>query len=107
SAGTLSRLSAGELVAVLDLRGARPGQRLFPLTNNDVRTPFGLEVVQITPSNIPIFFELSAAKTVPVIPQVEGEPAEGYIVGTVSADPAIVEIVGPESAVERMMQAIT
>src|SRR5438552_12991613 len=32
ASGTLSRISAGDIVAVLDLHTARPGQRLFPLT---------------------------------------------------------------------------
>src|SRR5437762_7342019 len=45
SSGTLSRVSAGDIVAVLDLRAARAGQRLFHLTPEQVRTPFGVEVV--------------------------------------------------------------
>lgn len=107
SSGALSRVAAGELVAVLDLRSARPGQRLFHLTGSDVRAPFGIEVVQITPSNIPIVFENAATKVVPVVPQLDGETLDGYIVSTVSADPATVEVVGPESAVARLTQAVT
>src|ERR1700722_15254117 len=30
--GTLSRVSPGDIVAVIDLRGVRPGRRLFHLT---------------------------------------------------------------------------
>ena len=107
SSGTLSRIAAGELVAVLDLRGARTGQRLFHLSSTDVRAPFGVEVVQIAPSNVSVMFEESASRMVPVVPEVEGEPADGYVVGTVSADPATVEVVGPASAVARLTQAIT
>jgi YbbR domain-containing protein len=107
SSGALSRVAAGELVAVIDLRSARVGQRLFHLTGTDVRAPFGIEVVQITPSNVSIAFEQSAAKVVPVVPDVQGDPADGYLVGTVSADPATVEVVGPASAVARLTRAIT
>jgi YbbR domain-containing protein len=107
SSGALSRIAAGELAAVLDLRAARAGQRLFHLTGADVRAPFGVEVVQITPSNLSMFFEQSASKMVPVVPGVEGDPADGYIVGTVSADPATVEVIGPASAIARLTQAIT
>ena len=32
ASGTLSRVSTGDVVAVLDLRSARSGRRLFPLT---------------------------------------------------------------------------
>jgi YbbR domain-containing protein len=105
--GTLSRVSAGEVVAVLDLRTARPGRRLFPLTAEQVRVPFGVEVVQVTPSAIAMAFEASASRVVPVLPAVDGHPAPGYVVGTVTSDPASVEVVGPESAVKRATEAMT
>ena len=107
SSGALSRVATGELVAVLDLRTARPGQRLFHLTGADVRAPFGIDVVQISPSNLSIAFEPSATKIVPVVPGVEGDPADGYIAGTVKADPATVEVIGPASAVASLTTAIT
>jgi YbbR domain-containing protein len=107
SSGALSRVGAGELVAVLDLRQARAGQRLFQLSGDEVRAPFGIEVVQIAPSNVPIVFETSARKIVPVVPGVEGEPGAGYVVGGVVTAPATVEVVGPASAVARLTEAIT
>lgn len=107
SSGALNRIAPGELVAVLDLRSARTGQRLFHLTGSDVRAPFGTSVVQVTPSNLYMTFEHSASKTVPVIPALEGEPADGYVVGRALAEPAAVEIVGPESAVARLTSATT
>jgi YbbR domain-containing protein len=107
SSGALSRVAAGELVAVLDLRTARAGQRLFHLTGADVRAPFGIEVVQLSPSNVSVAFEPSATKVVPVVPGVEGEPADGYVAGIVKSDPATVEVVGPTGAVARLTAAIT
>ncbi|MGH9256057.1 MAG: CdaR family protein [Vicinamibacterales bacterium] len=107
SSGALSRVAAGELVAVLDLRSARSGRRLFHLTGDDVRSPFGVEVVQIAPSNISVVLEKSVSKTVPVVPELDGDPRDGYVVGTVTADPATVEVAGPASAVERLTLAIT
>jgi YbbR domain-containing protein len=107
SSGALSRVATGELVAMLDLRTARTGRRLFHLTGGDVRTPFGLEVVQVTPANVSLVFEPSGTKIVPVVPAVEGDPADGYLVGTVTADPATVEVVGPVSALGSLTEAIT
>jgi len=105
--GALSRISAGEVVAVLDLRGARAGRRLFPLTPEQVRVPFGVEVVQVTPSAIAMAFEASASRVVPVTPAIDGRPAPGYVVGVMSADPPTVEVIGPESAVKRATDAMT
>jgi YbbR domain-containing protein len=107
SSGALSRVATGELVAMLDLRAARTGRRLFHLTGADVRTPFGVEVVQVMPSSVSLTFEPSATKVVPVVPSVEGDPADGYVVGTVTADPATVEVVGPMSALGSLTEAIT
>lgn len=107
SSGALSRIATGELVAVLDLRTARSGRRLFHLTADDVRAPFGIEVVQIAPSNIAVILETSAVKIVPVVPEIVGEPRDGFVVGTVAADPATVAVTGPVSAIERLTQAVT
>jgi YbbR domain-containing protein len=107
SSGALSRVTTGELVAMLDLRSARAGRRLFHLTGSDIRTPFGVEVVQVMPANLSLTFEPSASKVVPVVPAVEGEPAAGYEVGTVTAEPATVEVVGPKSALATLTEAIT
>jgi YbbR domain-containing protein len=107
ASGALSRVSPGDIVAVLDLRGARAGRRLFHLTPEQVHAPFGVQVVQVTPPTVAMVFEPAAARQVPVTPEVEGEPAPGYVVGSVSADPAAVEMVGPASAVKRVTEAIT
>jgi YbbR domain-containing protein len=107
SSGRLSRIASGELVAVVDLRGAKPGQRLFHVSATDVRAPFGVEVVQVGPSSLYMTFEQSATKSVPVVPVVEGDPAAGYEVATRTAEPATVEVVGPQSAVAALSTAIT
>lgn len=105
--GTLSRVSPGDVVAVLDLRSARAGRRLFPLTPDQVRAPFGVSVAQISPSAVAIVFEPTAVAKVPVVPAVDGLPAAGFMVGAKRADPPSVDVVGPESAVKRATEAVT
>jgi YbbR domain-containing protein len=107
SSGRLSRIAAGELVAVVDLQGAQPGQRLFHVSGSDVRAPFGVEVLQVVPSTLYMAFEPSATKVVPVVPEVEGDPAPGFEIGARTAEPATVEIVGPQTAVGRITSALT
>ncbi|TFG36451.1 MAG: hypothetical protein E4H44_06730 [Candidatus Aminicenantes bacterium] len=107
TSGALSRIAAGELVAILDLQTARSGRRLFSLTGSEVRTPFGVEVVQVTPSSLSLTFEQSASKIVPVLPAVEGEPLDGFVVGTVTVVPPMVEVIGPVSALASLTEAIT
>jgi YbbR domain-containing protein len=107
SSGALARMSPGELVAVLDLRSARPGRRLFHLAGSDVRAPFGVQVVQVAPSSMAMGFEASASKVVRVVPEIDGSPAPGFSIGTVTAEPETVEVIGPASAVKGLDEAIT
>jgi YbbR domain-containing protein len=107
SSGSLGRMATGDLVAVLDLSEARPGQRLFHLTSAQVRTPFGVEVVQVSPSSLSMRFESSVSKVVPVVPNFEGEPADGFVVGTITSDPSTVELVGALSTLSGITEAIT
>jgi YbbR domain-containing protein len=105
--GALGRLSAGDIVAVLDLRAATIGQRLFQLTPEQVRTPFGVQAVQVAPSSVGLTFENSKTREVPVRPIIEGEPAPGYVTGKWSVNPPTVEVVGPESLVDEVSEAVT
>jgi YbbR domain-containing protein len=108
TAGTLSRVSASDIVAVVDLHAARPGNRLFAMTPEQVRSPYGVEVVQVTPSTIALAIENSLTRQVPVSPSVEGSPAPGYVVvGKPMVTPDKVDIIGPETAVKRATEAVT
>src|SRR3990172_3514008 len=80
ASGTLSRLSAADIVAVLDLHAARPGRRLFHLTPDQVRAPFGVKVIQLTPPSVALVFEATGSRQVAVNPAIEGAPAPGYVI---------------------------
>jgi YbbR domain-containing protein len=105
--GALSRMVAGDMSAVIDLRTARPGRRLFHITQGSVNVPYGMEVVQVGPATLTMEFEMSGVRVVPVEPDVEGRPAAGYEVTKVTSDPETVEVAGPESALKRLRAAIT
>lgn len=107
SSGVLSELRAADLVAVLDLQSARPGRRLFHLLPDDIAVPAGVKVLQVTPSTLPLVFEESSARTVPVVPDLDGEPATGYVVGRVTTTPPMVDVIGPASAVQQVVEATT
>lgn len=107
ASGTLSRLSPGDIVAMIDLRAARAGRRLFQLTPENVRTPFGVATVQVAPASVALEFEASATRVLPVLPEVAGDPAPGFVVGKVTAEPDTIEVIGPASAVTQASEAIT
>jgi YbbR domain-containing protein len=105
--GALAQLQSSEVVAVLDLNGARPGRRLFHILPGDVTVPTGIKVLQVTPSTLSLTFESSAFRTVPIVPDLDDEPASGYEVGRVTAEPPLVEVGGPASAIHDVTEATT
>ena len=108
TAGALGNLTASDIVAVLDLRGARAGNRVFTMTPDQVRSPYGIEVVQVTPSTIAMSLETTTSRDVAVAPLVEGTPAPGFVVvGKPVVTPDHVAIVGPETAVAGAADAVT
>ena len=107
SAAQLSRLDPGDVVAMLDLTTARTGARLFHLRTDEVRAPYGIDVAQVMPPSISLSLEKSLRRSVPIVPATDGDPAPGFVVWRISAEPSTVEVVGPESHVRDVAAATT
>ena len=108
TADALGRIAPGDLVATVDLSAAQPGRRLFHLVararQGAVRRRGDAgDARRRWPSDSSRRRRASCR----CMPSVEGEPAPGFIVGKISADPPTVEIVGPESVLRRVTEAIT
>jgi YbbR domain-containing protein len=89
----------------VDLTRAHGGD--VRLDEDLVKTPEGVRVSSVTPSEIHVELEPRAAREVPVQPILEGEPAEGYRVAKVTAEPARVRVDGAKSVVDAMARAPT
>jgi YbbR domain-containing protein len=107
SSALLGRLEAGEVIAVLDLTGSGPGSRLFPMRPDDVRVPYGIEVLQVIPATIPLELEEALKRSLPIVPAVDGDPAPGFVTGRVTVEPATIEVIGAESHVKNLASATT
>ena len=103
----IKNLQANEISAWLDLNNSRAGEQLFTLNNENVRVPYGLTVLRITPSQVAINIEEIIRKMVPVVPRLEGRLAEGFAISQKTATPAQVEVIGPKSAVNTVREAVT
>lgn len=103
----VQNMNPSQVHAVLDLRGAVPGERTFDLTAQDIRTPASVRVVQIVPSQFHFSFDRSTTRTVRVEPRVIGTLLSGYGITRVSVDPASITVVGPQRRVDAIQAAIT
>jgi len=104
---SLGRLTPGDVKVILDVVTARPGRNLFHISPDLVSAPFGVEVSYAGPATVALVFERQVTREVPVKPDVDGEPAPGYEVRRVTVVPATVEVVGPESALRDLSEAVT
>jgi len=58
--------------------GHEGGEKIISLTLQNVQVPFGAEVVRVNPSRVRFSLERTISKLVPVVPTIQGQPAEGY-----------------------------
>jgi YbbR domain-containing protein len=72
-----------------------------------IKVPTGVRVASIVPSELHVEFEPRLVREVPVQPILEGQPAEGYRVVKVTAQPAKVRVDGAKSAVEAIERVPT
>ena len=109
SSAVLRRLEAGDVAGIIDLGSERPGNRLFDMTTaGRVRVPLGVEVTQVIPSTVSLTIEAAGSpRMVPVVPVLEGDPAPGFVVGRVVVEPATVAVVGPQSKLRQLTEAMT
>ena len=109
SSGVVNRLETGEVVVVLDLRDERAGHRLFDLfAAGRVDAPNGVEVMSVLPSTVALTLEtVGSPRTVRIVPAIEGEPAEGLAVGRIVVTPRAVEVMGPETPLGALREALT
>jgi YbbR domain-containing protein len=107
--GRVSQLTGdqGDVIVYIDLSDGRAGSRLFHLRTDQVTTPFGIEATQVFPSTVMLTLETVGTKTVAVEATVEGTPADGFEIGTITVDPPTVEVMGPESELNALRSAIT
>jgi YbbR domain-containing protein len=96
-----------EVHVEVDLAGAKPGERTFDLTAQQVHQPTDLQVVQVVPSQFRISLDSVLTRTVEVRPRVTGNFASGLRIARIEVSPSAVTISGPRSRVEKVESATT
>lgn len=108
AASIVGGLQPGDVVAAIDLAGERPGGRLFDMFDGRVHVPFGVEVVQVVPAAVSVALEPAGTpQTVPVVPDIRGRPAAGWMVGRIVTTPETVAVVGPKGRLAALAEALT
>lgn len=103
----LRQIDPLKLEAVVDLADAPRGEKLYRLVPEDINAPPEVEVIAIVPSDLRILLDATAEKTLPIVPNITGQPAAGHQAADVLVEPRLARVFGPASAVERMTSVTT
>lgn len=87
-----------------DLTEHGPGSRSVALLAT-VNRP-GARITEVNPGSVQVTLEEAAVKAVPVRVAITGEPASRYRVGTPLVEPTEVSVVGAESILETVVEAV-
>lgn len=103
----IRQLQANEIHAEIDLSDAKPEERTYDLTSQQVRHPRDVSVVQVVPSQLHLSFDTRLTREVEIHPRVTGNFPDGEQLVKFEADPSRITITGPKHHVERIDAAMT
>ncbi|MBV9574088.1 MAG: YbbR-like domain-containing protein [Acidobacteriales bacterium] len=103
----IRRLQPKDVYAEIEVKGLKPGERVFDLTSQYIHQPSSLEVVQVIPGQLHLAFDTRLTRQVAVHPRVIGTFASGYEIQKVITDPETISISGPQKHVAAVEAAIT
>lgn len=98
----LRSMSSQEAGVVLDLRRAREGENELAVETHDVQVPPLVEVLAVSPAQVPLWLERLVQRLVPVQPRTAGVPGGGASVVSVTVDPPAAMVSGPRAQLERI-----
>lgn len=103
SSNVWKALNAHSFSAVIDLSGYTEGTYELPIkvTSNLA----DVQIVQINPAKALVRLEKISTKEVPVVLQVAGKPADGFVVGDWKLKPERVKISGASSQIAKILEA--
>jgi len=103
----VGQLRSTDVRAEIDIGGARPGERTFDLTAQEIHLPQGLTAEQVVPGQVHLGFDTRMTREVEIHPRVTGQFLEGEQIAKILVDPERVTITGPKHHVEEVDAATT
>ena len=103
----IRQLRSTDIHAELELGDAKPGERTFDLTAEQIRHQRDLHIVQVVPGQVHLSFDMRLTREVKIHPKVTGNFAAGEQIAKVLVDPESITITGPQHHVEAVDAATT
>ena len=103
----IRELRSTDIHAELELGDAKPGERTYDLTAQQIRLQRNLTVVQVVPGQVHLSFDMRLTREVEIHARVTGDFAAGEQIARVQVDPERITITGPRHHVELVDAATT
>ena len=103
----IHNLRSTDIHAELELADAKPGERTFDLTAQQIRHSREIHVVQVVPGQVHLAFDMRLTREVEIRPRITGSFVQGEQIGKVLVDPQRISITGPQHHVEEVDAATT
>jgi len=107
SRASLRNVTSTSMEYPLNLEGVKPGPAIYDVEASHIDAPRGIKVVSRSPARIELTFEPRGRKNVRIRPDVEGDPADGFVAGDVIVEPEHVWLTGARSDVLRLSEVMT
>lgn len=98
----IKALKGSQLSYKIDLSGAKPGPLFIKISPEMIKVPWRVSVLEIGPASFTIAIEKQMDKIVPVVADLNKDPAPGYIVSSLVATPSMVRLTGPMSVLNKI-----
>ncbi|MCK6505119.1 hypothetical protein L6R53_17260 [Myxococcota bacterium] len=99
--GVVRQADREDVEVVVDLSEAEQGTIPVDFTALELRgLPTGVEVVQVSPPAVDVELDRALSREVEVRPTLIGEPAPGWVVASVTVEPASVQLTGPRGTMK-------
>jgi YbbR domain-containing protein len=98
----MKNLKVADVRVYVDLSKAKKGTEVFYINKDDIKLPYALSVMNISPSTVKVKLDETISRTFPVNPVLTGEPRNGYFVSSIKVEPKSVVIKGLKSDVLRL-----
>lgn len=100
--GAWRSLTADSFTASVDLAGLKEGT--YELNVRVASNVSDIQITKIEPAKIFVTVEKIASKSVTLSPKIDGDPADGMVLGAIALEPETVEVRGPSSYLETISE---
>lgn len=102
AARLMQSLANSDVLLDIDVAAFPQGQSIRRILPGDFKTPLGLEVVAVKPTELRITIDNITTKDVRVLPSIIGEVKQGYMVESITLKPNTVSVTGAKSVLSNL-----